>query len=188
MLETLDYKTKFDMKFPVENIAYFKDKLEDCPHFLILDNECKKAYIPAYNRVVKVKSKIRFMHEENDIIWPRSFLTIKFDKNAIYLLEGHCILSYAKESIDELKSMNCDTQKLEEILEKTFESHSNLWNGKDGFTIAELLNMENKMYPLFESIKNTEDEFAKAQQTETLRNALAKEQMQENVEEFFAER
>lgn len=188
MLETLDYKTKFDMEFPVENIACYNDKLENHPHFLILDSNGKKAYIPTYNKTVVVKNRIRLIHDENGFVNARPISTIKVRNKVVYLFEGNCILSYAKEGIDELKSMNCDTQKLEEILEKTFEIHSNLWNGKDGFTIAELLNMENKMYPLFESIKNTEDEFAKAQQTQTLKDTLAKEQMQENVEEFFAER
>ena len=188
MIEELDYKTKFDMEFPVENIACFKDKLEDCPHFLILDSEGKKAYIPTYNRIVRVKNKIRLIHDENGFVNPLPILTIKFDKNAIYLGTGNCILTYAKESIKELNAMNCTTDELENKLAETFESHSKLWNGKDGFTIAELLDMENKMHPLFESIQNTKDKFLEAQRTEMLKNALAKEQMQENVEEFFAER
>lgn len=188
MLETLDYKTKFDTEFPVENIAWFNDKLEDFPHFLILDNEGKKAYIPTYNRVVRVKNKIRLIHDENDFVKPCPVQTIKLKDNVIYLFEGNCILSHAKESIAKLKSMDYDTNELEKLLNETFENHSKLWNNRSGYTIAELLNMENKMYPLFESIHNAEDNLTENKQTETFKNIADNEQMQENVEEFFAER
>lgn len=205
-MERIDNDTKFDLELPMQNIAVFKETDDFCPHFILLDTDSTCGYIPTHNRVVGVKKKLRFFEQADGSIKPGTQLTIKLHGKVYDLYDGCSILSFAKDRLNQIEQktkmfqahakVGKGTQRaeaarnaaLEEQLGETFENFSSFWNENSSCTIAELINEEVKLYPLFENLENRMEKLTYADRLAEEKYKKDQEELQQNVKDLFAQR